>query len=33
LPLDESHTRLSYKSEREVARSAQEYVSQHPDLS
>jgi 8-oxo-dGTP pyrophosphatase MutT (NUDIX family) len=32
LPLEESPTRLTYRSEREVARRAQEYVSSHPDL-
>ncbi len=32
LPLEEAPTRLTYRSERDVARRAQDYVSSHPDL-
>jgi 8-oxo-dGTP pyrophosphatase MutT (NUDIX family) len=32
LPLEEAHDQLTYKSERDVARKALEYVSSHPDL-
>ncbi len=32
LPLDEAPKKLAYKSERDVAKKAQEYVSSHPEL-
>lgn len=32
LPLEDAPKQLSYKSEREVVRKAQEYVERHPDL-
>ncbi|MBV8477066.1 MAG: NUDIX domain-containing protein [Acidobacteria bacterium] len=32
LPLEEGHTRLTYRSEREVVRLAAEYVKSHPEL-
>ena len=32
VPLEESAARLTYRSERDVARSALEYVTAHPDL-
>lgn len=32
LPLDEAPARLSYRGERDVARAAQTYLEEHPDL-